>query len=384
MHVSGPEGPDEFDLRAARRRAERDAKRRPRRAERGAPGRSSAGLRHVAVLALGLALVTFLFALLQPFAGTGGSKVRVVIPKSASVGDIGRTLDRSGVIRSAALFDVRATIEGKRGQLKPGVYYLREHSSYGATLDALVSGPSNEFVQLTIPEGLDRRRVAPIAADAGVRGSYLSASSDTSLISLRSYGARGAKSLEGFLFPATYELRRGASADTLVQKQLDAFQQNFASVNLSYARRKNLTPYDVLTIASMIEAEAQLERERPLVAAVIYNRLKQGTPLGIDATTRFETHNWTEPLTKSALAADSPYNTRLNAGLPPGPIGNPGLASIKAAARPAAVDYLYYVVKPGACGEHAFSSNAAQFERDVQRYNAAREANGGKDPQDCP
>ena len=126
----------------------------------------------------------------------------------------------------------------------------------------------------------------------------------------------------------------------------------------------------------MIEREAQLPRERKLVAAVIYNRLKQGIPLGIDATIRYATGNWQQPLTQSQLALDSPYNTRTNAGLPPGPIGNPGLASLQAAARPARVGYLYYVVKPGTCGEHAFSSTFAEFERDQQRYNEAREAAG--------
>jgi uncharacterized YceG family protein len=152
---------------------------------------------------------------------------------------------------------------------------------------------------------------------------------------------------------------------------------------MRYARSKNLTTYDVLTIASMIEREAQLASERPLVAAVIYNRLHAGMPLGIDATIRFATGNYAKPLTESELAVDSPYNTRLNAGLPPGPIDSPGLASIQAAAHPARVDYLYYVVKPGTCGEHSFSSSNAEFEADVARYNRAREAAGGRSPESC-
>ena len=130
----------------------------------------------------------------------------------------------------------------------------------------------------------------------------------------------------------------------------------------------------------MVEREAQVARERPLVAAVIYNRLKAGQPLGIDATIRYATGNWSEPLKQSELAIDSAYNTRTRAGLPPGPIGNPGLASLQAAARPARVGYLFYVVKPGTCGEHAFSSTDAQFEQDQQRYNEARDAAGGKRP----
>jgi UPF0755 protein len=198
------------------------------------------------------------------------------------------------------------------------------------------------------------------------------------------YGAERPESLEGFLFPATYELRRGASVRTLVAKQLEAFKREFAKVDLAFARRRNLTAYDVLTIASMVEREASLDRERPLVASVIYNRLRERMPLGIDATIRFATGNWTTPLTRADLGRDSPYNTRRRAGLPPGPIGNPGLASIRAAARPARSGFLFFVVKPDTCGEHAFSRTAEQFERDSARYAEERARRGGRAPTTCP
>jgi UPF0755 protein len=220
---------------------------------------------------------------------------------------------------------------------------------------------------VTIPEGYSREQTARIAREAGLRGDYLKAS----------------EGHEGFLFPDTFELERRASASDLVQLQLRDFRRRVAAVDMAYARSKNLTTRDVVTIASMVEREAQLEAERPLIAAVIYNRLHDGMPLGIDATIRFATGNYDEPLTESQLAVDSPYNTRTNAGLPPGPIANPGLASIEAAAHPAKVDYLYYVVKPGACGEHSFSSSAAEFEADVAAYDEAREAAGGESPDSC-
>jgi uncharacterized YceG family protein len=199
----------------------------------------------------------------------------------------------------------------------------------------------------------------------------------------RSYGGPRSATLEGFLFPATYQLKRGATVRSLVAKQLQAFKQNFAKVNMSYARKKNLTAYDIVTIASMVEREAELGRERPLIAAVIYNRLKQGIPLGIDATIRFAVGNWTRPLRVSQLNVNSGYNTRTHQGLPPGPIGNPGLASLEAAAHPAHVNYLFYVVKPCGNGAHAFSSTDAQFQRDVARYNSARTKKGGRSPAKC-
>jgi UPF0755 protein len=222
-------------------------------------------------------------------------------------------------------------------------------------------------ITLTIPEGYSRAQTAELAREAGLRGDYVKAS----------------EGKEGFLFPDTYELERGAPVSDLVDLQLQTFETRMAGVNMRYARSKNLTERDVVTIASMVEEEAQLDSERELIAAVIYNRLREGIPLGIDATTRFATGNYTEPLTESELAVDSPYNTRLNAGLPPGPISSPGLASLEAAARPAEVDYIYYVVEPGTCGEHAFSSSDAEFQADVARYNEARAAAGGESPDSC-
>ena len=138
----------------------------------------------------------------------------------------------------------------------------------------------------------------------------------------------------------------------------------------------------MLKIASMIEREVQVPEERELVSEVIYNRLENGEPLGIDATLRYALDNFDKPLTQSDLATDTPYNTRLVAGLPPTPIGNPGLDAIEAAAHPGDGDNLFYVVKPGTCGEHFFTSSAAEFEQAAQEYQDALEAEGGS-PTEC-
>jgi cell division protein YceG involved in septum cleavage len=238
-------------------------------------------------------------------------------------------------------------------------------------------------ITLTIPEGYTRSQTAEIVKAEGLQGSYVKDSVHSKYLAPAKYGGKGAKDLEGFLFPDTFELEKHASAADLVQLQLEDFKRRIAGVSMSYARSKNLTTYDVLIIASMIEREAGLESQRKLVAAVIYNRLHEGMPLGIDATIRFATGNYTRPLTESELAVDSPYNTRTHAGLPPGPINSPGLASIEAAAHPAKADYLFYVVQPGACNKLAFSSTEAEFDADVERYNSAREAAGGNSPDSC-
>ena len=350
-----------------------------RRRVRRAGGRSIALL----LLLIPLALVAWLLvSLFQPFHGDGTGEVRVQIPEGASVGEVGDVLDEAGVVSSSTFFEARVTLSGKRDELYPGNYTLAKDMSYSDAIDAISTPPVSRTISITVPEGLSRSQIAPILRDAGVSGNYLQDSVSYGNFDPGEYGAENPENLEGFLFPATYELPAKGTTRQLVARQLDAFKQRMAGVDLSYAKSKNLTAYDVLIIASMIEREVQLPEERKLVSAVIYNRLKDDIPLGIDATIRFAVDNYTEPLTVSQLETDSPYNTRLNLGLPPGPIGNPGQAALEAAANPAQVDYRYYVVKPGTCGEHNFSKTFAEFSEDSAAYDAAQEAAGGS-PDTC-
>ena len=194
-------------------------------------------------------------------------------------------------------------------------------------------------------------------------GAYLAATA-RSRIPGKFAGDHKRRSLEGFLFPSTYEFVPKTTSRQLVNRQLQAFQENWGQVNLRYAKSKNLTPYDVLIIASIIEKEVIAPEERPLVAAVIYNRLHAGMNLGIDATTRYGLNvPGTQPLLESQLHSMNPYNTRnVNIkGLTPTPISNPGLASMQAAAHPAKVDYLYFVRKPDHV-HHFVTASAAEFE----------------------
>jgi UPF0755 protein len=176
------------------------------------------------------------------------------------------------------------------------------------------------------------------------------------------------RSIEGFLFPALYEFTPETAAATVVENQVAAFERRWQSVDVSAASRRGQTPYDVLTIGSMVERETVVPAERRLVAAVIYNRLERGMPLGIDATLRYGLGiQGTRPLTKKQLASNSPYNTRRFKGLPPTPIGNPGVASLRAAGRPAPVDYLYYVRKPDRL-HHFFTADEEEFCRKAREY----------------
>jgi len=348
--------------------------RRPAGSPRGRSGR-----RVLAVLALAFigGALWLINATFQPFHDDPTGAVTVEVPAGADAGRIGELLAAAGVIDSARLFEANATLTLRRAKLRPGKYTLPKGMSNGAAIEALMQGPKAKVVRtfkFTIPEGRSRRETIPLVEKGPFTGDYgKAASSARSLNRARELGApRGVRNVEGFLFPATYQMIAGASASDLVKRQLDAYEENVAKVPMKTAKRRNLTRYDVLIIASMVEREAQLARERPLIAAVIHNRLKEGIPLGIDATIRYQINNWTRPLRVSELERDTPYNTRTRRGLPPTPIGNPGLSSIRAAANPAKTKYLFFVRKPGKSGEHAFSKTNAQFERDVARYQASR------------
>jgi UPF0755 protein len=233
-----------------------------------------------------------------------------------------------------------------------------------------VAPPPKPF-RVVFPEGFDRgqmagrvQAVAKIAKRKSGRAvalaskQYLLASKKATL---PCFTPRRQANLEGFLFPATYDFLATTTSRQLANEQLHTFCDNWSSIDLSYARKKNLTPYDVLIIASMVEKETLAPDERKLVAAVIYNRLHAHMPLGIDATIRYGFNiPPTQSILQSQLDSNNPYNSRKRLGLPPTPIANPGLASIQAAAHPAKVNYLYFVRKPDRV-HHFFTASDTAF-----------------------
>jgi uncharacterized YceG family protein len=237
--------------------------------------------------------------------------------------------------------------------------------------------PPPKPFRVIFPEGFTRAqmadRVAAVAKIAHRKSgkhivltakSYLAA---TRTLTVPCVSPHRRTKVEGFLFPATYDFVAATTAKELVEDQVQAFCENWARVNLAYAKSKNLTAYDVLTIASMIERETAVPSERKLVSAVIYNRLHDGMALGIDATLRYGLHiPPTQSIRESQLQDPMPYNTRMHTGLPPTAIANPGLASIEAAAHPAHVDYLYFVRKPDKL-HNFFTASATAF----QQYECA-------------
>ncbi|MDX6451978.1 MAG: hypothetical protein QOH16_2027 [Gaiellaceae bacterium] len=234
----------------------------------------------------------------------------------------------------------------------------------------VVAPPPKPF-RVVFPEGFDRAQMAErVQAVAKIaqrkRGRPVVLTGKQYLLAtkravLPCFTPHRQSKLEGFLFPATYDFLGTTTARQLANEQLQTFCDNWSSIDLSYARKKNLTPYDVLIIASMVEKETLAPDERKLVAAVIYNRLHAHMPLGIDATLRYGFNiPPTKSILQSQLDSSNPYNSRKLLGLPPTPIANPGLASIQAAAHPAKVDYLYFVRKPDRV-HHFFTASDTAF-----------------------
>ncbi len=294
-----------------------------------------------------------------------GQPVHVVIESGSTTAQIARQLADLGVVENALMFRYHASTAGADGQLRAGEYDLSTGMDYDDVIDLLLVGPSLEYVNVTVPEGFTAEQVAErMAAQAGVSAeemTRLCTEGAPEFVAERPYleGAFG-DSLEGFLFPATYSIEIGTSEREIVDMMLDTFEDQVATLDLSYAESQGLDLVDVVVIASILEREAQLPEEFPLVSSVIYNRLDQPMRLQLCATVMYTMPEGTTSLTNADLEQDTPYNTYLHDGLPAGPISNPGLAALEAAADPADTDYLYYVLT-GTDGSQTFTETYDEF-----------------------
>jgi UPF0755 protein len=299
-----------------------------------------------------------------------GKSVTVVVPRGASASDVATLLERNNVIPSALGFRIYLKLHGDTPTIQAGTYDLHEGLDVKDALAALDrQRPHAKYVAVTFPEGswltdfasilnrhtkISGHRFLQIAHSRKVRSKY---------------EPRHIRSLEGLLFPSTYQIVGRDTALSVTQRMVSQFDAQVGKLDLSAIHAQGYTTYQMIIVASMIEAEARFNHDRPKIAEVIYNRLRDGILLGIDATVDYALGHHVRQLTVSDLAVDSPYNTRLHTGLPPTPIGAPGLASLQAAAAPATGNLLYYVVKD--CqGHHFFTPNYGAFLRAKARYEA--------------
>jgi UPF0755 protein len=296
---------------------------------------------------------------------SGPSKpVAIEIPEGANASDVGELLEDAGVVRSGLAFRVKAGFEGVEESLLAGMYDMRTNMTVDEALSALESGPIVETVSVTIPEGLE---VAEIAAEVGdvleVDPGAFKQAATSGEHSLPPYLPEGTETTEGFLFPKTYDFSPDAQADQVVATLLAQFEEEASTLDWSKAESLGLTPYEVVTVASLIEREARAEEDRAKVSAVIHNRLEEGMALQIDATVQYALPEKNRLLTLEDYEYESPYNTYLHPGLPPTPIASPGLASLEAALNPADEDYLYFLVVDPDTGRHVFADTYDEFLR---------------------
>jgi UPF0755 protein len=298
-----------------------------------------------------------------------GRKVEVEIPEGVSIQRVGELLERSEVVPSAFGVRIAAYLRSGDEVIQAGTYELRTGLSARDALDELLEGPVYEFVNVTFPEGswlTDFGRI--LGRDTHVSADAFLKTVGAGEIRSR-YQPDDVETLEGLLFPSTYQVVEDDTAATVATRLVNEFDKRVGELDFSGVESLGVTRYQAIIVASMVEAEARVPSERAQIAAVIYNRLRQGIRLGIDATVLYALGEHKEVLTRSDLAVDSPYNTRLYPGLPPTPIGAPGIETLRAAAAPADGDWLYYVLAD--CdGHHAFSVGYDEFLQNKARYQA--------------
>jgi UPF0755 protein len=318
----------------------------------------------VVLLVLAAVLVPLFFHYFYPTRGT--TPVRVRIEEGDTVGSIAAQLESKGIITSASIFRMMAWFGSREGKIKAGDYMLYPGMHYGEVFDALEQG-SKVVARVTIPEGFTEEQVAARIGNTGAMTSeeLLTAAREGGYgLSWLPPGQEG--NLEGFLFPKTYDLLEGMGPHDVVSMLVAQFQAETAGLDWGLTEQFGITPYQAVVAASIIEREVVVPEERPLVAAVIYNRLKKGMRLQMCSTVQYLLPEQKDILTYEDLEIVSPYNTYQNAGLPPAPICNPGLASIEAALHPAQVGYLYFVAT-GEGNRHFFTADYNEFLRAKQQ-----------------
>ncbi len=288
----------------------------------------------------------------------------VIIPRGATFSQVVDALQQKHVLQSPLAFRLLARLRHVDSQVKAGEYRFPAHQTTDAILQRLVRG--EQFaVWVTIPEGWTAREIARALADRA-----LGDATAYDRIFLRSRGIElgGVRTpnLEGYLFPSTYLVPIDDSPERVASILVDQFRRELPSDARARAKALGRTLPEVVTIASLIEREGKVDEDRPLIASVIYNRLRLGMPLEVDASIEYTFPEHHEVITKRDLQIDSPYNTYRRTGLPPTPIANPGKASLDAAFRPAKTDYLYYVAKPD--GHSAFAKTLQEHNANVERY----------------
>ncbi|MFB3884538.1 MAG: endolytic transglycosylase MltG [Thermodesulfobacteriota bacterium] len=316
-----------------------------------------------------LIFIIFWFLLSSP-SGASSTKV-ITLRRGMPLKKIATILEQEGIIRNKHFFTAMTTLLGKKGKIKAGEYEFHTRMLPLKVLHSLVKGQVKRHL-VTIPEGFTLSQIAQTLQDLDIVGRELFLQKASSPAMIASLGLSdsppsGALStLEGFLFPETYHLIKEMPAEEVIKVMVGQFRKVFGTEFQSRASQIGISQREVVILASLIEKETLLSEEKPLISAVLHNRLKMKMPLQSDPTVIYGIKNFDGNLTKEHLMKPTPYNTYLFGGLPPTPICNPGKESIRAALYPASVNYLYFVSKND--GTHYFSSSIEEHNQAVWKY----------------
>jgi len=322
----------------------------------------------IAVALLGVAVgvgVSWYGEMLRPVAPSGDARVVHIVEGSGSAG-IAELLESEGLIRDARAFRVMLGLTGLRDRLRAGHYELAPTMSARAIAEKIASGEIATR-RITIPEGLRLEQIAARLAEAELvasAGEFLAAAVPATVAdAVKMPLPQG--TLEGYLFPETYDFTYDDGPGAIVVRMVRELHSRFVAPDREAIAARGLSLHEIITLASLVEREAKVDRERALIAGVIQNRLDRGMRLQIDATVQYALPEHKPRLTYEDLRVQSPYNTYLHAGLPPGPIAAPGLASLRAALHPSQTDALFYVARPD--GTHVFTRTYEEHLRAIDQ-----------------
>lgn len=296
-----------------------------------------------------------------------------------SIRDVAAQLEQQHLISDARKFRIYSRFLARAGRVRVGEYALKRNMTPGEILKVLASGRSIEYV-VTVSEGLNRFEIAGIVQELGIgtKQEFLSLTQDRTFIQ-QTLGD-DVPSLEGYLFPETYYVTRASGVRSLLKQMVTKFKEKFALVQYGSEIAVPLTKHQLVTLASIVEKETAAPEERPVISSVFHNRLKKGMRLQTDPTVIYgmwlKTGEWNRNISRQDLIAPTPYNTYVIYGLPPGPIANPGLQAMQAAARPAQSEFYFFVSRND--GTHVFSREYGQHRNAVVEYQLDKKARAGK------
>ena len=356
---------DREELDARLDALQRSGPRRVRRKRRSHAGPAVLGV----LLVLGVLGVIFvIYAAATGEENEPEESARVQVVKGDTLSDVAAKLETAGVIESAFVFELQARYEGYGTEIKTGRYTFQPGEDSSKILHQLTVGRAAPTITLTVPEGLTIEETAgTVASDSRVQASAFEKAARSTDYGYAFLDNPGVETTEGYLFPAKYDFEKGVTATQIVDRLLGQYLLETQNLDVTEAKgRLGLTEHQLVTVASLIEKEAATPGEKPLIASVIYNRMRKDSPLQIDATIQYALKRPKTNLSLADLKVDSPYNTYENKGLPPGPICSPGRESLQAALDPADTNYLYYVLEANG-KKHYFTNNYEEFLREKEK-----------------